>query len=53
MKYYLLYLIAFWLLGYTVNKMLDDAEDNAMKTIDEHERAAWSSGFERGVKSAS
>ena len=53
MKFYLLYLIAFWLLGYTVSKMLDETLTNAMKDIDEHERIAWSSGFERGVKSAS
>ena len=51
MKYYLLYVLALWFLGYTVNKMLDNEYDNAMKTIDEHERIAWSSGFERGVKS--
>lgn len=51
MKYYLLYLLTFWLLGYSVSKMLDEVETNAMKDIDEHERRAWSSGFERGVGS--
>jgi hypothetical protein len=53
MKFYLLYLLTFWLLGYSVSKMLDEAETNALKDIDEHERIAWTSGFERGVKSAS
>ena len=51
MKFYLLYVLALWFLGYTVGKMVHEAETNAMKDIDEHERIAWSNGFERGVKS--
>ncbi len=51
MKGDILYLLALWLLGYAVNKMVEDAEAKALRTVDEHERIAWSSGFERGVKS--
>ena len=51
MKYYLFYLLAFWLLGYSVSKMLEDVENQAKLDIDEHERIAWGNGFERGVRS--
>ena len=51
MKGNILYLLALWLLGYAVNKMVEDAEAKALTTIDQHERTAFASGFERGVKS--
>ena len=51
MKADILYILALWLLGYAVNGLVKDAEVRALLTVDEHERIAWSSGFERGVKS--
>ena len=53
MRYYYIFLVTLYVLVWSVNRALDDAEKSAYKNIDEHERVAWSNGFERGVKSVS
>lgn len=53
MKYYCIFLVAIYVAMWSVSRALDEVEQAAFKDIDEHEREAWSSGFARGVKSAS
>lgn len=52
MRAYVMYVLALLALGIAVRALVDEARKEAYKEIDQIERDAWSSGFERGSQAA-